>query len=113
MRHLIGLDQDLNRIIKDHSLAKHYKFILKLIMDNDTTQTGAFSIQNIAKMGYCHNKLPGEWYGPHAISIMLRVINLCSLTLFLRILTKYINPVKTFKYVCFTTAIYTMTRSGS
>lgn len=42
-------------------------------MDNDTTHTGAFSIQNVAKMGFCHNKFPGEWYGPHAITIMLKV----------------------------------------
>lgn len=24
-------------------------------------------------MGLCHNKLPGEWYGPHAIAIMMKV----------------------------------------
>ena len=42
-------------------------------MDNDYSHEGAFSIQNIAKMGYCHKKLPGEWYGPHAITIMLKV----------------------------------------
>jgi len=42
-------------------------------MDNDGSKSGAFSIQNIAKIGYCHSKLPGEWYGPHAISLMLKV----------------------------------------
>ena len=55
---------------------KHYLFTLKLILDNDYTEEGAFSIQNVAKMGFCHNKLPGEWYGPHAITIMLRVNNI-------------------------------------
>jgi hypothetical protein len=25
-------------------------------------------------MGLCHGKLPGEWYGPHAISTMLKVL---------------------------------------
>jgi hypothetical protein len=43
-------------------------------MDNDTTHHGAFSIQNVAKMGFSHNKLPGEWYGPHAITLMMKVI---------------------------------------
>lgn len=26
-------------------------------------------------MGLCHEKLPGEWYGPHAIAIMLKDLN--------------------------------------
>ncbi len=43
-------------------------------MDNDHTYMGAFSIQNVAKMGLCHGKLPGEWYGPHAIATMLKVL---------------------------------------
>lgn len=58
----------------DPILKKHYLRIIKLIMDNNIGANGAFSIQNIAKMGFCHDKVPGEWYGPHAISIMLRVI---------------------------------------
>lgn len=49
--------------------------ILKLIMDNDESHQGAFSIQNVAKMGFCHKKYPGEWYGPHAITIMLKDLN--------------------------------------
>lgn len=26
-------------------------------------------------MGLCHGKLPGEWYGPHAIGVMLKELN--------------------------------------
>lgn len=26
-------------------------------------------------MGLCHGKLPGEWYGPHAIAVMLKDLN--------------------------------------
>jgi hypothetical protein len=44
MRHLIGYDQNLERIVRDNKLSKHYKFILKLIMDNDESHVGAFSI---------------------------------------------------------------------
>jgi hypothetical protein len=44
-----------------------------MILDNDHTEKGAFSIQNVAKMGFCHDKIPGDWYGPHAITVMLRV----------------------------------------
>jgi len=57
----------------DIKVKNSFKDILKLINDNDHERTGAFSIQNIAKMGFCHDKYPGEWYGHHAISIMLRV----------------------------------------
>lgn len=74
MRHMIGYDWSKRKREKDMVVRNKYKKILKLILDNDHTLNGAFSIQNIAKMGFCHDKLPGEWYGPHAISIMLRVI---------------------------------------
>lgn len=76
MRHLIGCDQNLVRISQDVELSKHYRRVLELIGDNDTTEKGAFSIQNISKMGYAHGKIPGEWYGPHAIAIMLKVTTL-------------------------------------
>ncbi len=26
-------------------------------------------------MGLCHGKMPGEWYGPHAIANMLKDLN--------------------------------------
>ncbi len=57
-------------------MSQLYKKILRTIIDNDETHSGAFSIQNVAKMGLCHNKMPGEWYGPHAIAIMMKVHNL-------------------------------------
>lgn len=75
MRHLIGSDQRLKRVTNDPRLNQKYRFILNLINDNDDTHKGAFSIQNVAKIGLCHKKLPGEWYGPHAISTMLKDLN--------------------------------------
>jgi len=75
MRSLIGLDFSLNSIVKDYNKSQEYRNILRSIMDNDHTYMGAFSIQNVAKMGLCHGKLPGEWYGPHAIGTMLKVID--------------------------------------
>ncbi len=52
-----------------------YKKILGLVMDNDDTAKGAFSIYNITKMGFVNNKLPGDWYGPQAISLLLKVLS--------------------------------------
>jgi hypothetical protein len=75
MRHFLGTDYSINRIIKNKELRKDYSRVIKLILDNETGRNGAFSIQNVAKIGFCHNKLPGEWYGPHAISLMLKVLN--------------------------------------
>ena len=69
MRHHFGYDHSLKSIQKQRQMLR----ILRLINDNESGLSGAFSIQNIAKIGLCHDKLPGEWYGPHAISIMLRV----------------------------------------
>lgn len=73
MRHCIGEDLNLERVVNDHQKSNHYRKILRSLIDNDETVTGAFSIQNVAKMGLCHNKFPGEWYGPHAIAVMLKV----------------------------------------
>ena len=69
MRYHFGYDHSLKSIQKQRQMLR----ILRLINDNENGMSGAFSIQNIAKIGLCHDKLPGEWYGPHAISIMLRV----------------------------------------
>lgn len=74
MRHYFSADYSLHKILQNPLLRKKYKSILKLILDNESSKKGAFSIQNIAKIGFCHDKLPGEWYGPHAISLMLKVI---------------------------------------
>lgn len=69
-------------------------------MDNEDSAKGAFSIQNICKMGFANGKFPGEWYGPHAISLMLRV----SIHLFLNYiqdLNKLFCPVKNFEICIF------------
>ena len=42
-------------------------------MDNNEGKKGTFSIQNVAKMGLVYKKIPGEWYGPHTMAIMLKV----------------------------------------
>jgi hypothetical protein len=44
-----------------------------LINDNDDSASGAFSIQNIVKMGFVNEKFPGEWYGPQALSTIIKV----------------------------------------
>ncbi len=75
LRHMVGEDTRLDYIIKNPKLSAKYKQILELILDNNETARGAFSIQNVAKMGLCHGKKPGEWYGPHSIGIMLKVRN--------------------------------------
>lgn len=72
MRHHFGYDHSIRSLQKQKQMLR----ILKLINDNQNWESGAFSIQNIAKIGLCHEKIPGEWYGPHAISIMLRVSSL-------------------------------------
>jgi hypothetical protein len=76
MRHMIGEDLRLDYIVNNPTHSANYKQILKLIQDNDESATGAFSIQNVAKIGLCHGKKPGEWYGPHSIGIMLKVSDL-------------------------------------
>ena len=40
-------------------------------------------------MGFANNKLPGEWYGPHAISLMLKDLN------------KMFTPVRNFEICVF------------
>jgi len=74
MRSRVGVDYSLSSIVKNYNKSQEYRNILRSIMDNDHTQRGAFSIQNVAKMGLCHGKLPGEWYGPHAVTTMLKVL---------------------------------------
>ncbi len=59
--------------MSDPKKRKDYLKIVRLILDNECGRNGTFSIQNIAKIGCCHEKYPGEWYGPHAISLMLKV----------------------------------------
>ncbi|CDW79449.1 UNKNOWN [Stylonychia lemnae] len=59
----------------DPIIREKFRSIIRLILDNDGTKQAAFSIQNIAKMGFCHDKYPSEWYGHHAMSIMMRDLN--------------------------------------
>jgi Peptidase family C54 len=64
MRILIGENFSIERIKKQNRFENIYKYILRLVLDNDDTAKGAFSIQNICKMGFANGKFPGEWYGP-------------------------------------------------
>ncbi len=73
MRLLIDDNYTIEKIKSDTRFQTRYKYILKLVMDNEDSAKGTFSIQNICKMGFCNGKFPGEWYGPHAISLMLKV----------------------------------------
>ena len=43
--------------------------------DNIDGQLSPFSIHNIANEGYKIDRKPGEWYGPQAISIVLKRLN--------------------------------------
>ena len=43
--------------------------------DNADGKEGAFSIQNIARMGLIYNKYPGEWHGPGSISGVMKDLN--------------------------------------
>ena len=52
-------------------------------------------------MGFCHDKYPGEWYGHHAISIMLRVIKFSYLKLFIQDLNKMYQPIPDFQICIF------------
>lgn len=38
MRHLVGDDYRIDKIVGDSSLASQYKLVLKLILDNDSSQ---------------------------------------------------------------------------
>jgi hypothetical protein len=73
MRLLIDDNFTVEKIRSNVLFQTRYKYILRLVMDNEDSAKGAFSIQNICKMGFANGKFPGEWYGPHAISLMLKV----------------------------------------
>jgi hypothetical protein len=44
MRHCIGEDLNLERVVNDQQKSNHYRKILRSLIDNDETVTGAFSI---------------------------------------------------------------------
>ena len=44
-------------------------------MDNGDIEISPFSIHNIARVGQHIGRKPGDWYGPQAISIVLKRLN--------------------------------------
>ena len=109
MRQLIGENYSLQAIIESQELQSHYKKILRLILDNDDSV--AFSIQNITKMGLVHGKLPGEWYGPQAITVMLKVPISPKFTIVFRTLIGFTNQSKSIRFALSMRELSTWTRS--
>lgn len=57
------------------SLLKYCR-ILSMFMDNITdSEQSPFGIHQIAEVGYQFKKQPGDWYGPQAISNVLKQLN--------------------------------------
>ncbi len=53
-----------------------YNKILSLFMDNlDDQDLCPFGIHMIAEVGIKYKKQPGDWYGPQAISCVLKQLN--------------------------------------
>ena len=71
LRHLMH-EYTLDSLLREQS---NYLKVLKLMHDNIDGPTGAFSIQNIARMGLIYNKYPGEWHGPGSISNVFKDLN--------------------------------------
>ena len=71
LRHLLQ-DYTMNSLVKEKNA---YLKVLRLMHDNADGALGAFSIQNIARMGLIYNKYPGEWYGPGSISNVFKDLN--------------------------------------
>ena len=65
-------DYTIDSLMKEQ---KSYYKVLKLMHDNADGKAGAFSIQNIARMGLIYNKYPGEWHGPGSISNVFKDLN--------------------------------------
>ena len=60
----------------DQRLIRKYNKILSLFMDNiNDDKLSPFGIQSIAKVGMKYRKEPGDWYGPQAISCVLKQLN--------------------------------------
>ena len=53
----------------------HYSKVLRLINDNTDGPAGAFSLQNVARMGVVYNKYPCEWHGNKSISMVFKALN--------------------------------------
>jgi hypothetical protein len=70
----------LRHRLSDYTLPKLlsspvYMQVLHLINDNTDGANGAFSIQNIARMGVIFNKYPCEWHGNRSISVVFNALN--------------------------------------
>ena len=63
--------QDLR---KEENMTEYLK-VLTIMNDNADGAIGAFSIQNVARMGLIYNKYPGEFHGPGSISNVVRDLN--------------------------------------
>lgn len=65
-------DYNIDKLFREQS---SYMKVLELMNDNADGFKGAFSIQNIARMGLVYNKYPGEWHGPGSISNVVKDLN--------------------------------------
>lgn len=72
LRHLMGDNYDIQSLVLE---GRSYMKVLKLMHDNANGKEGAFSMQNVARMGLIYNKYPGEWYGPGSISNVFKDLN--------------------------------------
>ena len=71
LRHQLG-EYNMQVLLRNMN---EYCKVLVLMNDNADSSTGAFSIQNIARMSLLYDKFPGEFHGPGSISNVLRDLN--------------------------------------
>ena len=71
LRHQLG-EYNMPLLLKN--MTEYYKVLL-LTNDNSDGTTGAFSIQNIARMSLLYDKFPGEFHGPGSISNVIKDLN--------------------------------------
>jgi len=84
----------LRATLGDYTLKKlgssdEYLQVLTLINDNIDGRDGAFSIQNVVRMGLIFDKHPGEWHGNKSISLVFSHLN------------KIYNPIANFEVCLF------------
>jgi len=67
--------------LEKQSVRQRYFDILRLFMDNHNSTSSGSDISPFGVHSICHegqrnlNLAPGEWYGPHMISIVFRNLN--------------------------------------
>lgn len=61
--------------LKSLATSKEYIQVLTLINDNNDGHMGAFSIQNVVRMGLIFDRFPGEWHGNKSISLVFSHLN--------------------------------------